>query len=431
MKIKSLLTLSTSALLATACVFDGEDKDTPDTAPETQEISVGLYAFNSKLAGHENMSSVSYSGQVARQLLIDELKSYIGTADSASPLDLAILNEYYAGVGGEEVTTERPITVYTNSINQTKISEVNASKNLKNKNGVKPSPVQVVLSDANPWNGWTADSIIQDIFTNHIAGATSAIDATSKVDMAQLTQKILHGSVSYNQAVNHYLVIENADNIAPKGDGAAYTELEHIIDEAFGYFGAAKNYHILSDAEIKGGIYKDIDQVAGFDLKTEVNFGISINAAKRDAGSSDVFNFTKAMYDAFYKLRYYAANNGTINDMQAQVEIIKSNWEMVLASTAIHYVNEVVVDINALGDGVALSPDVITADHSKHWSELKGFAIALQFNATNSWTAAEHKQLQTLIGLTPYGTTKANLLEARTLLASKFSGFTDAIVAAW
>ena len=430
MKIKSLLTLGASALLTTGCIFDGEDKDAPDNTPETQEISVGLYDFTSKLVGHENMSSVSYTGQVARQLLIDELKAYIATADTSNPLDLAILNEYYAGVGGEEVTTPRALVSYT-GFNETTISEISGSKNLKAKNGIKPSPVPVVLSDANPWNGWTADSIIQDIFTNNIAGATSFIDPTTKIDMAQLIQKILHGSVSYNQAVNHYLNIENADNAVPKSDGKAYTELEHIIDEAFGYFGAARNYHTLSDSAIKAKGYQDVDQVAGFSLKSEVNFGISVNAAKRDAGSGDVFDFTTAMYDAFYKLRYHAANNGTITDMQAQVAIIKTNWEMIIASTAIHYVNESIIDIDALGAGVTLSPAVVTADYSKHWSELKGFAIALQFNATGSWTAAEHKQLQTLIGLTPYATSKANLLQARTLLASKFTGFTDAIVADW
>ena len=67
--------------------------------------------------------------------------------------------------------------------------------------------------------------------------------------------------------------------------------------------------------------------------------------------------------------------------------------------------------------------------HAKVWSELKGFALAFQFNPRSSVTDADFAMLHTLIGDAPvvsgnqvaldaYAT---NLMMARDILAASFS----------
>ena len=70
-------------------------------------------------------------------------------------------------------------------------------------------------------------------------------------------------------------------------------------------------------------------------------------------------------------------------------------------------------------------------DHAKHWSELKGFALSLQFNRRSPVTAENFARVQDLIGTAPalpgaenfdaYG---EGLLEARAILQQAY-GFDD------
>ena len=50
-------------------------------------------------------------------------------------------------------------------------------------------------------------------------------------------------------------------------------------------------------------------------------------------------------------------------------------WEKAIAATALHYINDVLKDMAKFG-----ASDYSVLDHVKHWSELKGFALTLQFN---------------------------------------------------
>ena len=76
-------------------------------------------------------------------------------------------------------------------------------------------------------------------------GTPMAYTTDDGVDMSQMVNKVLIGAVPYYQATGVYLggLLER-DNSVGK-DGKAYTAMEHAWDEAFGYFGAARDYFSL------------------------------------------------------------------------------------------------------------------------------------------------------------------------------------------
>jgi len=82
------------------------------------------------------------------------------------------------------------------------------------------------------------------------------------------------------------------------------------------------------------------------------------------------------------------------------------------------------------------TPDYKFLDHAKHWSELKGFALALQFNPRSPVTDAQFDTLHTLLGDAPVlpgaesaviTLYKTSLRNARALLATAY-GFDAANV---
>ena len=75
--------------------------------------------------------------------------------------------------------------------------------------------------------------------------------------------------------------------------------------------------------------------------------------------------------------------------------------------------------------------------HAKHWSELKGFALSLQFNPRSPLTSDQFIQLHATIGEKPvlpeqdgFDAYKTSLQEASDLLQTAYE-FTDANIAAW
>jgi hypothetical protein len=229
-------------------------------------------------------------------------------------------------------------------------------------------------------------------------------------DLKQLTQKFLLGAITYAQATDDYLdegLSLDADNEEPTDDGL-YTALEHNFDEAFGYFGAARHYLSFTDDEIAGASgrddfksgYHDANADGRIDLTSEYNFGYALNAAKRDRGSSDSAptDFTDALFTDFVRGRHaIAAGASELGQRKALYDIrdrIVQNWEMVIVATVVHYINDTLKDMKSFG-----TDDYSFENHAKHWSELKGFALGLQFNPrkrlTNEAFATLHALLRT------------------------------------
>jgi hypothetical protein len=239
-------------------------------------------------------------------------------------------------------------------------------------------------------------------------------------DLQQLLQKFLLGAVAYAQASDDAL-----DEGIEAGDAL------QAWDEAFGYFGAARDYSLYSDDELagKGGRpdwqgYHDSNGDGEIDLTTEFNFGHSLNAAKRDRDADT--DLTGDAFSAFVQGRFALEHGDRAGAVRARDTAVLA-WEWAIAASCVHYVNEV------LGDMAGIDTDAYDfVGHAKHWSELKGFALGLQFNPRSQVVAQDFQALHDAIDIAPALRGDANvaayrtgLLEARKILQDSY-GFADA-----
>lgn len=405
------------------------------------------YKFESKLVTGE--SSVGYSGQTARHALIAELNNYIGSglqadiddgefADKQAVLDK--LNSYFRTTD-DQYSNNFALTFLAGA-EQAFITDVSSSlKTLEGKiAGRDASRMHKVWTDGASFvgagAGMTPETLVDAYFSQLADNAVNANirrdEATDNeitkvyvntdgTDLKQLIQKFLLMSVTYSQGTDDYLDEGlAADNITARGTDKADTALEHGYDEGFGYFGAARDYLEYNDNEISGKVDAD-DATTGrvdwngnhdtnadgkLDLTSEVNLGNSVNAAKRDRGTASNANptdFTKMAMEAFL------AGRKIINDnvgsafttdqtaaLAAQRDIAVEAWEKAVAATVIHYINDVSADLDKAGTAEYDYEDV-----AKHWSEMKGFALGLQFNPHSPITDQQFADIQMYMGQKP------------------------------
>ena len=438
---------------------------------DSDEKTLTTYTFDSKLNAGE--SSVNYTGQQARQLLIGELKTFIGSdalqvgntagkdaalanlnriyADgvSASGTSLAEVNVYATGnVTDISVSVDSPLT-----LTQTNYSEVYAAagtKFLKEKlAGVDNdlSMTQFIGWDVTaPDERSKPDALIQTWFDEIATMATDNDTATTYVnaqghDLNQLVQKFLFGAVTYSQAARDYLKADKGllkqNTIADK-EGKPYTSLEHQWDEGFGYFGAATHYLSKTDAEIKASAVIDANNDGVVDLLGgEYNYGLAVYASKMDisTGSTD---YSKQAMAAFIEGRELIQANFGKDPVAGEgfhTELVKISeralgaMENVIATATIHYINSTITDVQAY------TTDISTV--AKHWSEMKGFALSLQFSPIATISEADLIAVHALLGQSPKVSIAAgidayiaDLQSARTKLQVAY-GFDAEAVKAW
>ena len=437
------------------------------------------YSFESKFITGD--SSVSYSGQIARHVLIAELNNYIAN-QLESDLDdgtlltrddvINKLNKFFRTT--EEQYDNFPITFMDNT-EQGFISDISSShKNLLGKLAGNDTGGQEKDWNGGDFAGWGAKGSITptaliDLFFGQLADnaeqhlngvvrqSVTGVDIgevyinEDGTDLKQLIQKFLLVGITYSQATADYLGEDTdgkgltTDNISQDGGTKAYSKLEHQFDEGFGYFGATRDYLAYNDNEIAGKVSSDEDGRSDwngkhdsnddglFDLTSEVILGNAANAAKRDRGTVNytaATDFTKDIMEAFIAGRNIINENaGTaltteqMASLIAQRDIVVDGWERAIAATVIHYINAVHGDLDKF-----TSADFNYADTAKHFSELKGFALGLQFNPYSSISDEQFIQLHTLLANKPALDTaenviayQANILAARAIIAQALS----------
>lgn len=291
-----------------------------------------------------------------------------------------------------------------------------------------------------------------------VALNTVTVDAYGR-DYRQLIQKFLLGAVTFSQATNDYLQTDFASTLA-RVDGEAYSTAEHHWDEGFGYFGAARNYNDYTDDEIAAaggrveysGSYHDTNGDGLIDVRSEVNLGNSTNCGKRDratASNPNPTNFSKEAFDAFLIGREILKNASASGELTAaaqaaldtQIEIAALSWEKCIAATVIHYINDTIGDMENFDTVNNSFADLENFTNlAKHWSEMKGFALGLQFSPVSPFresTSATNdlREVLSLMGDAPVladGTQagvdfaggvdayEADLLEAREILEEAY-----------
>ena len=452
-------------------------------------------------------SSISYTGQVARQMLIlglvNTMTSVTEGMDRATALsamhdwvdgpteDLSLA--FYTTKGGEPV------------LNAATVTDISSGKNLDGKiaggDGDGGGETSKLIGDE--FFGWeegvTSSAIpievvdymigkLADEVSDNLSVTVSTTDGDVTVDVSkyqtdahgrnwrQLIQKFLLGAVTLSQATNDYLQQDFQNMLDQEKGTKAYGSGEHDWDEAFGYYGAARNGNEFTDDEAVGKTpgtgfpeardaykngYNDANADSSIDPRSEVFLGISQNCAKRDRKDVDgdgvgETNLSKEAFDAFVLGRHVISEATTAQSMtdaqyaivQAQAEIAGVAMEKCVAATVIHYINDVTDDAASFADGKFADVSNFN-NYTKHWGEMKGFALGLQFSPWSPFASGQGRSdLKTILAgmgdapVMPDGTQAgvaytggvdaylANLATYRTMLETAY-GFDSAVVAVW
>jgi len=427
---KLLYFLSFLLMLTIGC----EDEEATDNDTDTMTMETPTeFVFESRFEEHAGESSVSYSGQVVRNLLVNDIKSLI--ASNVGGGNTATINSMMAN-------DDPNLAIYTGSgLNtvQTKYHDISTSQ-LNDR-------LAAVTSYADPGYGANA----QDMITGWVAESEGYSVRPGGLDLGQMTQKVMWGAIAYWQGTSKYMSkIPNDDNTM-SDDGDPYTAMEHHWDESFGYFGAARDYNTgySDDTDRKTDPYNDSNGDGLIDFKTEYNMGWAVTAAKRDLvdGVAVDYDFTKTIFDAYLEGRTLIYNQAPLDEILVQRDIILNTWEKVVAAVSIHYINDTMNDLEALisaGDSnLAWDNLPESGDGYKyniHWAEMRAYAHGLIYNDFKLISDADIARVLGYMGTAPayndgsdfsaMQTLHDNLALAKPILQAAY-GFSDAHMANW
>jgi len=476
----------TTAVDAVITATDADGESVVSTISVSINDLMDRYTFDSKI--NDGASSVSYSGQIARHTLIAELNYYINNG-LQDDLDNGVLNDREAVLAKLNTyfrTTvleyaDLPITFLAEA-EQNLLADISGShKTLVSKIAGNDATGQHKDWLNGDFVGWgeqtiTPEGLVDALFGMLADNAEAYLNGAVRQDfegntitrvyinedgkdLKQLIQKFLLMSVTYSQGTDDYFGSDTegkgllTDNETAASAGSNYTNLEHQFDEGFGYFGAAVNYLEYSDVEIAGKVndsqgrvgwngMQDTDGNGVINLLSEYNWGQSVNASKRDLGSADnaaATDFSKQALEAFTAGRALINDNvGTdiAGDQFTQLEEYVAKgvdaWERAIVATVVHYINDTNADLAKIG-----TADFSFADLAKHYSEMKAFALGIQFNERSQLSDADFATLHQLIGTAPafadataISSYQADLLQARDILQQAYN-FDAENVANW
>ena len=386
------------------------------------------FVFESRFEEHAGESSVSYSGQVVRNLLVNDIKTQIGT-DAGSGDATTLLS-----MMANDDPNRMILTSTTPSSMQTKYHDISSS----HLNDRLDAVSDYILPGYEMNAGDAISAWVTDAVTN---GKTNA----DGIRLDQMVQKTLWGAVAYWQGTSKYMSkIPNDDNTM-SDDGDPYTAMEHHWDESFGYFGAARDYNTgYSDDNARKTTQNDSNGDGSIDFKTEFNSGWGITAAKRDLvdGVSVDYDFTGTIMNAYLEGRTLLYNQAPLNEILVQRDIILNTWEKVVAAVTIHYVNDVAADMAALypADSNAGPLSDLSADLNNHWGEMRGYANGLLYNDFKVISDRNLNTILTTMGTSPvypedgetvfYNYHEMLVTTVKSLLQNAY-GFSDEHMANW
>lgn len=369
-----------------------------------------IYAdFPVTLKGYkgDKKTSVSYTGQMARQVFHNSLKklAYKGNGESNAELEAQMLS-YYNGDKGLPIID--PVTKGAFVVKQKNVNDIGSgSLSDKTYKGGVPG-----------WPGNMTGKEVVEFMIKKAAATEKGYDPLTGYDYGQLISKFLIGSVFYSQIVDNYLDeklnADNKPNNKPYKDGAYYTGKEHSWDEGFGYFGAPAHtlkispddlYAITKQKE-KALKIADANKDGVVDLYSEMSYSLAYYAAGADrSGKTDYLHtITEAFIDG--RKLIASAKGKALTDKQrtklkGYASVVHENLEKVLAEATFKYAGSVYKDLKGLKEIVESNGDAAKAfrTYAKHWGELKGFALALQTGKNNIGETAV--KLNRMIGFSP------------------------------
>lgn len=334
------------SLIALTTIFTSCSNDDNATTP-TLEVPT-TYTFN-----RDNQSTVSYSGQTNRLLMLDEMGAYIKTQ----------------ATNGNVVETSTLTNMYANTNSPFNFLELNnASHQLKNKTAVSMDYFELFYGEGSTTEQFELRTFFENQFTNanlastgttaaegvagsYLDGSSVRLFAANGLEPQQVILKGLMGAVAMDQIVNNYISINKLDGGSylldntnkVLADGKNYTNMEHFWDEGYGYL-----YGIDNDTQS----YKFWSEYI------------------RSVNSDSDFNTVKSDIDrAFIKGRAaIVANQYDVRN--EQINIIKEKLALVTAVKAVYYLQS--------GKSKLAADNGAKAFHAL--SEAYGFIMSLRFS---------------------------------------------------
>ena len=346
-------TLCATSIFMTSC---GGDDDEPEPEPETTAPST------------YNFENASYGGQTIRldqlEVLTTEMKS--------------------ANAGGVELDKTTLLGIFEGETSYFDFET--GGKQLSNKadDGARPYIEAWIDSLVNASAQSEADPTSGARVLESADGAKSYLVAANGFEYTQLIEKGIMGAVFYYQGTSNYLLAINADDNTTILEGKDYTEMEHHFDEAFGYLGAT------------------------IDFSSTNTDGVRYHAKYAGKGQDAGLNTIDDIMTAFIEARFAITEND-ITSLDAEVVTIKSEWEEVLYTTAIHYLK---------GASADFSDDALRCHQL---SEAYAFIWSLKFNHNGSISATEVDEVLALLSDDFFAISQSNITAAQAKLVELFS----------
>ncbi|MEL6670705.1 MAG: DUF4856 domain-containing protein [Bacteroidota bacterium] len=307
---------------------------------ETVELEIpSTYVFE-----RDGQSTVVYSGQTERLDMMDEMSNYMkGTRSLTGTVDGARLLAMYANEAGADFSGTYAKDLKSKSFS----NDVSFFETWMTEMGTAS---QKGTEAADGTSGFLSETY----GTGTPATADNAgylVDANG-IEYQQVIEKGLMGAVFFYQAMEIYLSSDRMGEIGNDDveDGKTYTLMEHYFDEAFGYFGVPVDYPATTDGVRYWGKYTQ---------------------ARNDGTGTGRFTYpgiNQTLSDAWRKGRAaIVAKDYTARD--EAIDVIVSNWEKVIASTAADYMERA---------KDSRSPSQYKKHH--YLSEAIGFSLALKYH---------------------------------------------------
>jgi hypothetical protein len=299
-------------------------------------------------------STVSFSGQTERLDQLSEMVTLMKTGNAAT-LDAQILKDMFANTNGDgngnfSFTSTKQLKDKCFTIDQSLFETFMDN-----------------IANASVDNATTAADGQAGKLTS---GTSTYLFDANGVEQVQVIEKGLMGAVFLNQALNTYFGAGKMDvdntTAVDAGAGKYYTEMEHHWDEAFGYFGVSIDFPTTVPDRFWGKYCNNQDA--------------SINC---NADMMDQFLLGRA-----------AITGNVLEDRNAAIAAIRTEWEDVSAYQAMNYLDDAVgffgsddaKFLHVLSEAYAFAWNLRYAPvETRRMNTTEHAALMAMFN-TNFWT---------------------------------------------
>ena len=340
------LGLLTCAVAFTSCKKSSESDNTY-SIPTT-------YEFKDK----DGVSTVDFSGQTQRLNQLDEIVEKIASrnSDASVVVSAADLKKMYSNNDAKSGNAQDAGGLFSFS----------SEKQLKDKTALGDLSVQKMIED------WFDEYEKSDSLIIRKSKNTTILISDKGLDFKEIIEKAGMGAILYSQAMDNYLDIDQllADDNTALVSGKNYTERAHHFDEGFGYFGAPIGFPTE-----EGAFFAE--------------YAPGQNVADKIMGA-----FLTGRAAIVYQ------DDATL---KAQVEIIRTEWEAVIAHQAISYLTK----------ANTLFVETPRGDFYHTLTEAYGFIWSLNFNKKSKVSTAKVKELLDTIGSDFTTVSQENLKKAK------------------